>query len=92
MILMEEGYTGKARQFIPYEANATNNSIINFMPPGNYSVDSNANITLIGNNGMYRITPVNGYGQFTLKNYITNVHIEFNSTEKLTFIQENYGL
>ena len=92
MILMEEGYTGKARQFIPYEANATNNSIINFMPPGNYSVSSNVNITLIGNNWMYKITPVNGYGQFTLKNYITNVDIEFNSTEKLTFIQENYGL
>ena len=92
MILMEKSYTGKAKQFIPYEVNATGNSIINFMPPGNYSVDSNANITLIGNNGMYRITPVNGYGQFTLKNYITNVHIEFNSTEKLTFIQENYGL
>ena len=90
MVLMEKGYTGRARQFIPYEANATNNSIINFMPPGNYSVHSNVNITLIGNNGMYKITPVNGYGQFTLKNYITNVDIKFNSTEKLTFIQENY--
>ena len=92
MVLMEKGYTGKAKEFIPYEVNATGNSIINFMPPGNYSVSSNANITLISNNGMYRITPINGYGQFTLKNYITNVHIEFNSTEKLTFIQENYGL
>ena len=91
MILMEKGYTGKARQFIPYEANTTNNSIINFMPPGNYSVHSNVNITLIDNNGMYKITPVNAYGQFTLKNYITNVDIEFNSTGKLTFIQENYG-
>ena len=90
MILMEKGYTRKAKQFIPYEVNATNNSIINFMPPGNYSVHSNVNITLIGNNGMYKITPVNGYGQFTLKNYITNVDIEFNSTEKLIFIQENY--
>ena len=90
MILMEKSYTGKARQFIPYEVNATNNSIINFMPPGNYSVHSNVNITLIGNNGMYKITSENGYGQFTLTNYMTNVDIKFNSTEKLTFIQENY--
>ena len=53
---------------------------------------SNVNITLVCSNGMYNIISENGYGKFTLKNYITNVDIEFNSTEDLRFIQENYTL
>ena len=92
MILMEKGYTGKAKQFIPYEVNAMNNSVINFMPPGNYSVHSNANITLICNNRIYQITSENGNGSFILKNYINNVKILFNSTQKIIFIQQNYSL
>ena len=89
MILMEKGYTGKAKEFIPYEANATNNSIINFMPPGNYSVHSNANVKLITGGKTYNLISEKGYSQFTIPKYITNVKIEFNSTQDITFIQKN---
>ena len=90
MILMEKGYTGKARQFIPYEVTSINNSIINFMPPGNYSVHLNVNITLIDNNKIYNITSVNGMGTLILKNYITHVIIVSRSNQIITFTQENY--
>ena len=90
MILMEKGYTGTPKQFIPYEVKTMNNSVINFMPPGNYSVHSNANITLIDNNGIYNITSVNGMATLILKNYITHVIIVSRSNQIITFIQENY--
>ena len=89
MILMEKGATGQAKEFIPYEANATNNSIINFMPPGNYSVHSNANVKLITGGKTYNLISEKGYSQFTIPKYITNVKIEFNSTQDITFIQKN---
>ena len=90
MILMEKGYTGKARQFIPYEVTAMNNSIINFMPPGNYSVNSNANVRLVTGGETYNLISDNGYSHFTIKKYITNVKIEFSSAQKIKFIQQNY--
>ena len=90
MILMEKGYTGTPKQFIPYEVNVTNNSVINFMPPGNYSVHSNVNITLIDNNEIYNITSANGMATLILKNYITHVIIVSRSNKIITFTQENY--
>ncbi len=92
MILMEKGYTGKSIKFIPYKTNAKNNSVLNFLPPGNYSVQSKVNVTLISNNGTYNIVPHNGYAYFSIEKYITGVRVEFNSDMKITFIQENYIL
>jgi hypothetical protein len=92
MILMEKGYTGKPIKFIHYNTTAKNNSIINFIPPGNYSVQSKVNITLISNNGTYKIVPHDGYGYLSIEKYITSVRVEFNSDMNITFIQENYFL
>ena len=88
MILLEKSYTGIPAKFIPYKINVQNNSIINFMPPGNYSVQTNVNITLIGSTGTYNIISENGYGYFSIKKYITDVKIEFYSSTNITFIQE----
>ena len=92
MILLEKNYTGKIIKFIPYKESVRNNSIINFIPPGNYSVESNVNVTLISNNGTYKIVPHNGYAYFSIEKYITGVRVGFNSDMKITFIQENYIL
>ena len=92
MILLEKNYTGNIIKFIPYNTTAKNNSIINFIPPGNYSVQSNVNVTLISNNGTYKIVPHNGYAYFSIEKYITGVRVQFNSDMKITFIQENYIL
>lgn len=88
MILLEKGYTGKPDKFIPYTYTAENNSIINFMPPGNYSVNSNVNITLISSNGTYNIISDNGYGHFSITKYITSVSVELNSGSNIIFTQE----
>ena len=90
MVLMEKGYTGTPKQFIPYEVTAMNNSIINFMPPGNYSVNSNANVRLVTGGETYNLISDNGYSHFKIKKYITNVKIEFSSAQKIKFIQQNY--
>ena len=92
MILLEKNYTANIIKFIPYNTTAKNNSIINFIPPGNYSVESNVNVTLISNNGTYKIVPHNGYAYFSIEKYITGVRVGFNSDMKITFIQENYIL
>ena len=88
IILLEKGYTGKPVKFIPYKVNLQNNSIINFMPPGNYSVRSNVNVTLISNNGIYNTNSENGYAHFSIKKYITDVRVEYDSDSNITFIQE----
>ena len=92
MVLMEKGYTGTPKQFIPYEVTAMNNSIINFMPPGNYSVNSNANVRFVTGGETYNLISDNGYSHFTIKKYITNVKIEYSSTQEIKFIQQNYIL
>ena len=92
MILLEKGYTGKAIKFIQYKTNVNNNSIINFIPPGNYSIQSNVNVTLISNNGTYNIVSENGYAHFLIKKYIIGLRVEFNSPGTITFTQENYIL
>ena len=89
MILMEKGYTGKPMKFIPYKINTVNNSVINFMPPGNYSVHTNLNVILISNGQTYNLSSEKGYIHFILEKYITNVKIEFKSAKNITFIQEN---
>jgi uncharacterized membrane protein len=88
MILLEKGYTGKPVKFIPYKVNLQNNSIINFIPPGNYTVRSNVNVTLISNNGIYNIISENSYAHFYIKKYITDVRVEYDSDSNITFIQE----
>ncbi|WMT50624.1 MAG: DUF2079 domain-containing protein [Ferroplasma sp.] len=90
MILMERGYAGKPIKFIPYKASARNNSIINFIPPGNYSIQSNVNITLISSSETYNIVPDNGHAYFQITKYITGVRVEFNSNMSVAFIQKNY--
>lgn len=88
MILLEKGYTGIPEKFIPYKINVQNNSIINFMPPGNYSVQTNLNVTLISSTGMYKIISENGYGYFSITQYLGDVKVEFDSSSNITFIQK----
>ncbi len=88
MILLEKGYTGIPEKFIPYKINVQNNSIINFMPPGNYSVQTNLNVTLISSTGMYKIISENGYGYFSITQYLGDVKVGFYSSSNITFIQE----
>jgi hypothetical protein len=89
MILMEKGYTGTPDKFIPYGINATNNTIINFMPPGNYTVESKVNVTLVSTGTTCTIISDRGYGHFSIKKYITGVKLEFNAVQRVTFIQDN---
>ena len=88
MILLEKAYTGNPINFIPYKINLHNNSIINFMPPGNYTVHSNVNVTLTSSNGIYNSISENGYAHFSIKKYITDVRVEYDSSSNITFIQE----
>ena len=88
MILLEKAYTGNPTKFISYKINVHNNSIINFMPPGNYTVHSNVNVTLTSSNGIYNIISENGYAHFSIKKYITDVRVEYDSSSNITFIQE----
>ena len=89
MILLEKGYTGKSEKFIPYKINVQNNSVINFMPPGNYTVRSNVNVTLTSSDGTYNLISENGYAHFAIKKYITGVTVEYVSNSNMTFIQES---
>ena len=77
MILMEKGYTGTPKHFIPYDVTAMNNSIINFMPPGNYSVNSNANVKLVTGDETYNLISDNGYSHFTIKNVYFMLPLEW---------------
>jgi uncharacterized membrane protein len=92
IILLEKDYTGKPAKFIPYKINVQNSSITNFMPPGNYSVQTNVNVTLINSTGTYNIISENGYGHFSIKKYITDVKVEFDSNSNITFTQNNCTL
>ena len=89
MMLLEKGYTGIPKKFIPYKINLQNNSIINFMPPGNYHVQTNVNLTLISSTGTYNIISDNGYGYLSITKYLSDVKVEFDSGSNITFIQEN---
>ena len=91
MMLLEKGYTGIPTKFIPYKINVQNNSIINFMPPGNYSVQTNMSFILETSNVTYDINVTNGNGYLDIKSYITQVRVLINSSQYISFTQKNYA-
>lgn len=87
MMLMEKNFNGTPLKFIPYETKAMNGSIINFIPPGTYSVQSEVNVTLVSDEGIFDIVSDNGYGHFSIEKYITYAKVEFNSGNSIAIKQ-----
>ena len=76
MILLEKNYSGKILDFVPYTQTAFNGSSINFMPPGNYSINIGHSITINSTQCTFTAESHNGIVNFSLKQYLTGITIK----------------
>ena len=76
MILLEKNYSGKILDFIPYRNTVSNDTSINFMPPGNYSINIEHSITVNSTQCTFTVESHNGIVNFSLKQYLTGITIK----------------
>ena len=89
MILLEKNYGGKILGFIPYRNTAFNGTSINFMPPGNYSINIDHNITVNSTQCTFTAESHNGIVNFSLKQYLTGITIKTDQKGNFVISQIN---
>jgi hypothetical protein len=89
MILLEKNYGGKILDFIPYRNTAFNGTSINFMPPGNYSINIEHNITINSTQCAFTVESYNGIVNFSLKQYLTGITIKTGQKGNFVISQVN---
>ena len=75
MILLEKNYSGKILNFIPYRNTAFNGTSINFMPPGNYSINMEHSITVNSAQCTFTVEGHDGIVNFSIHQYLTGITI-----------------
>ncbi|WP_298277038.1 DUF2079 domain-containing protein [Ferroplasma sp.] len=76
MILLEKNYSGKILGLIPYRNTVFNGTSINFLPPGNYSINIGHSITINSTEYTFTVESHNGIVNFSLKQYLTGITIK----------------
>ena len=89
MILLEKNYSGKILDFIPYSNTAFNGTSINFMPPGNYSINIEHSITINSTQCTFTAESHNGIVNFSLKQYLTGITIKTDQKGNFVISQIN---
>ena len=87
MALLEKNYKGNTTNFVPYKVSAFNSSSINFMPPGNYRVNINHNITISSEQQTFTAINENGIVSFTLNEYLTGITVTTDQRTTFTITQ-----
>ena len=87
MTLLEKNYKGNTTKFVPYKVSAFNSSSINFMPPGNYMVNINHNITISSEQKTFTAINENGIVSFTLNEYLTGITVTTDQRTTFTITQ-----
>ena len=87
MVLLEKNYKGNTTNFVPYKTTAFNSVSMNFMPPGNYSININNNITISSAQKTFTANSDNGVVSFTLNEYLTGVKVTTSQVGTFTITQ-----
>ena len=76
LILLEKNYNGSIKNFIPLKYMAYNGQHINFIPPGNYTINSSYNITIDSAQNTFTVESHGGVVNFTINRYLTGVTLK----------------
>ena len=76
LILLEKNYNGGIKNFIPFKYIASNGQHINFIPPGNYTINSPYNITIDSIQNTFTLDSHSGVVNFTINRYLTGVTLK----------------
>ncbi len=87
MVLLEKNYNGDITEFIPYKITVFNNTSINFMPPGDYRININHNITISSEQKTFTANNENGIVNFTLNEYLTGITVTTDQRTTFTITQ-----
>ena len=87
MVLLEKNYKGNIKEFVPYKVIASNITSINFMPPGDYRININHNITISSEQKTFTANSENGVVNFTLNEYLTGITVTTDQRTTFTIIQ-----
>ena len=75
MALLEKNYKGNTTNFVPYKTTAFNNANINFMAPGEYTINISHNITISSEQQTFSANSDNGIVSFHLNEYLTGITV-----------------
>ncbi len=89
IILLEKNYSGKILNFIPYTNTVFNGTSINFLPPGNYSINIEHSITVNSTQCTFTVESHNGIVNFSLKQYLTGITIKTSQKGNFVIAQIN---
>ena len=87
LILLEKNYKGSIKNFIPLKYITSNGQHINFIPPGNYTINTSYNITINSAQDNFIVESHGEVVNFTLNRYITGITVKTDGSGNFEILQ-----